>query len=209
MDTWAAIAEERASILGTFERLSLPDWETPSLCGHWTVRDVLGHLIVAADPPFGRFTVELVKAGGSFDKANDRLARAEARRPIDELIARYGELVGKRSSPPGFGPEAPLSDVLLHSLDVRIPLGLPFDRPPERGAVALDLLFTRRAAVGFVPRGRPALRWVATDHPWAHGAGDAVQGTTADLALAASGRVARLDSLSGPGQPALVAWLRP
>lgn len=208
MDIWTAIAEERASILKTFEGLSAEQWDTPSLCGHWTVRQVLGHLVIAADPPTGRFLVELAKAAGSFDKANDRLARAEAERPTADLIARYRERLGKRSTPPGFGPSAPLSDILLHSLDVRIPLGLASERPADRYEPALELLFDRPGQRVFVPKGRPSLRWVATDHAWEHGTGDEVQGAMADLALAASGRGARVDALTGAGQPALAAWLR-
>lgn len=49
---------------------------------------------------------------------------------------------------------------------------------------------------------------IATDHAWAHGTGDEVHGTMADLALAASGRGAHVGALTGPGQPALAAWLR-
>jgi uncharacterized protein (TIGR03083 family) len=208
MDLWTTIAEERASILETFEGLAAPQWDVPSLCGHWTVRQVLGHLIVAAAPPTGRFLSQVVKARGSFDTANDRLACIEAERPVDALLARYEERLGERNAPPGFGPRAPLADVLLHSLDVRIPLGLPSDRAPERYAPALDMLFTRLAAAAFVPKGRPKLRWVATDHTWAHGTGDEVHGTMAELTMAASGRGARVDALAGPGQPAVAAWVR-
>jgi uncharacterized protein (TIGR03083 family) len=209
MDLWPAIREERTSLLGTFEALTPEQWDTPSLCGEWTVRQVLGHLVVAADPPLGRFVLELAKGFGSFDKANDRLAREEAERPTADLIARYDERLDKRSTPPGLGASAPLSDILLHSLDVRLPLGLPCDRPAERYEPALGLLFDRRGQLAFVPKGRPDLRWVATDHEWAHGTGDEVQGTMADLALVASGRGVRIDALTGPGQPAVAAWLRP
>lgn len=201
------IAEERASILETFEGLAPEQWDVPTLCGDWTVRQMLAHLILAADPPFGRYTVEMVKAGGSFDRANTRIAVAEAQRPTDELIARYRERFGKRYAPPVLGPSAPLTDVLLHSLDVRIPLGLPTERPPERYAACLDLLLSRKRVLGFVRGGRPSLRWVATDHEWSTGRGDEVHGTMADLALAASGRACRIDALTGPGQPALAAWL--
>jgi uncharacterized protein (TIGR03083 family) len=208
MDIWGMVGEERASLLETFEGLTAPQWEVPSLCGHWTVRQVLGHLVVAAAPPMGRFFGEAFKARGSFDTANDRLACAEAERSVEELLARYRELVGARSAPPGIGPRGPLADILLHSLDVRIPLGLPSDRPPERHLPALEVLFTRRAMVGFVPKGRPPVRWVATDHAWSHGRGDEVHGTMADLTMAASGRGAHVGALTGPGQPALAAWLK-
>lgn len=208
MDLWPWIREERASILETFEGLTDSQWDVPSLCGAWNVRQVLGHLIVAAAPPKGRFVVEVAKARGSFDKANDRLAREEAERPTSELIDRYRAVLDERNTPPGFGPEAPLGDILLHSLDVRIPLGLPSDRPPERYAPVLETVLGRLGARIFAPPRRPSLHWVATDHLWTHGTGEEVAGTMADLALAATGRSARVDALTGPGQRALVAWLR-
>jgi len=207
MDMWGAIVEERTSILDTFETLSGAQWGTPSLCGRWTVRQVLGHLVVAADPPTIGFVVAFAKARGSFDRANDALARAEARREPEELITRYRVRLGERKTPPGFGPTAPLTDVLLHSLDVRIPLGLPTERPSAVYTKAMELLLSERGARVFVPKGRPEVRWSATDLPWSVGTGDEVHGTMADLALAASGRSARLGSLSGPGTAALAAWL--
>ncbi len=207
MDIWERIADERAALLDTFERLTTAQWQTPSLCGQWNVRQVLGHLVIAADPPTSRFLIETVKALGSFDKANDRLAREEAERPTADLLARYRERIGKRATPPGLGPVAPLSDAILHGFDVRIPLGLPSERSAGAYEPTLGLLFDRRGQIGFVPRGRPALRWVATDHGWSHGTGDEVRGTMADLALAASGRGARIDAVSGAGQPTLAAWL--
>ena len=207
MDQWAAVAEERRSLVGTFEGLTDEQWATPSLCGEWTVRQVLGHLVAASSPLTGRFARELVRARGSFDRANARVAREEAERPVAELLADYRVLLTKRASPPGFGAEAPLTDALLHGLDVRLPLGLPTERPVEHHGPAMELLCSRRAALGFVPRGRPALRWVATDLDWSHGTGPEVEGTMADLMLAASGRRARLDALTGSGAPALAAWL--
>lgn len=207
MDLWPWIHEERTSILETFEGLTDAQWDVPSLCGAWTVRQLLGHLVIAADPRLRFFFLPVAKAGGSFDKANDRLARVEAERPTEDLIARYRERLGERRTPPGFGPIAPLSDIVLHSLDVRVPLRLPLDRPVDRYEPVLDVLFTRRAELAFVPRGRPNVRWVAADHAWSHGSGDEVNGTMADLALAASGRGARVDALTGAGQPALAAWL--
>jgi uncharacterized protein (TIGR03083 family) len=208
MDIWAAIAEERASLVATFEQLTPEQLDTPSLCGHWTVRQVLGHLVVAVDPPLGRFTLEVAKAFGSFDKANDRLAIQQARRPAADLIAELRSKVTTRAAPPGLGPEAPLHDILLHSADVRIPLGLPDEHPPERFEPALGLVFGALGSRTLVPKGRPKVRWVATDHAWSLGTGLEVQGTMADLALTASGRDAHVRALTGPAQPAIAAWLR-
>lgn len=78
----------------------------------------------------------------------------------------------------------------------------------ERASILETFEGCRRGERIFVPKGRPTLRWVATDLAWTHGTGDEVQGTMADVALAASGRGARVDALTGPGQPALASWLR-
>jgi uncharacterized protein (TIGR03083 family) len=209
MELWGWIHEERAALLATFETLTPDQWEQPSLCGHWTVRQVLGHLVVAAKPPAGRFALEVAKALGSFDKANDKLAVETAAAPVDELIERYRGVLGGRFTPPGAGPRAPLSDILLHSLDVRLPLGLPSDVAPERYAPCLELLFDRARGRIFVPAKRPTVTWMATDQPWSYGTGAVVRGTMADLALTASGRPLHLDRLEGPGQPDVARWLAP
>lgn len=163
MDIWAAIAEERESLIDTLEELSPEQWATPSLCGEWTVHEVLGHLVVAASPPRGSVVLETLKVRGSFDRANDLLAREQAERPPPELLTTYRGLVTKRFKPPGFGPESTLAGILLHSLDIRIPLGLPTKRPVERYAPAIELYFTHREQRILGPRGRPIVHWVATD----------------------------------------------
>jgi len=208
MDVWAAIAEEREALIATLEELTPEQWATPSLCGEWTVHEVLGHLVVAAKPPRRRVVLETLKARGSFDTANSLLAREQAERPPSELLTTYRGLVTERFKPPGFGPESTLADILMHSLDIRIPLGLPTERPVERYVPAIELYFNRRVQRILGPRGRPDGHWVATDLAWQHGIGDDVRGALADLTLTASGRGARIDALTGAGQPALAEWLR-
>jgi uncharacterized protein (TIGR03083 family) len=207
MVSWDDVIAERRATLGTFESLTDEQWRVPSLCEGWTAREVLAHLVLAADSRLRHWGMPILRAGGSFDKANDRLTRAEAARPIPDLLASYRERHQLRIPPPLLPLAAPMGDAMLHGLDVRIPLGLGSDRPPERWVEPLGLIFSIRGTLGFVPRGRPKLRWVATDHDWSVGDGDEVRGEMADLALAASGRRARVDQLEGPGQPAVARWL--
>lgn len=206
VDLWPWILEERASVLATFEVLDDQQLDTPSLCAGWTVRQVLAHLVLAAHPPVRRYAVALLRARGSFDQANHELAVADAQLPVAELLARYRTAMEHRFAPPGWPPAAPLADVLLHALDVRIPLDLPTDRPAERYEPVLRLL-TSPAGKAFAPGSRPAVRWEATDHDWSAGDGPLVQGAMADVALAASGRSARLDALGGGGVADLRTWL--
>lgn len=208
MDLWSVTVEARRSLLADFEDLGDEQWTVPSLCDGWTVREVLAHLVLAARPPVGRYAAALARARGSFDRANHVLASVDARQPVDELLARYRSVLDNRFAPPGWPAAAPLSDILLHGLDVRVPLGRPDVRPPAHYEPVMGLLFGRFRR-SFTRGRRPEVRWTATDHRWSHGEGHdpEVRGAMADLTLAAAGRGARLDSLDGPGVPELRAWL--
>src|SRR3712207_4622703 len=89
---------------------------------------------------------------GNFDRANVRLAREQARRPFGELTEVLREKADSRFTPPGAGPEAPLTDLLVHGLDIRWPLGLPRKVPEERLRTSLTHL-TAGPVAGVVPKG--------------------------------------------------------
>ncbi len=204
---WQITLDARRSLIATFEELHDEQWEVRSLCDAWRIRDVLAHLILAARPPARRYVPALLKARGSFDRANHRLAIEDGRRPPADLIATYREVAGHQFSPPGWPEEAPLSDILLHSLDVRIPLKVGAAIPPHHYEPVLQLLFTRVGRSFTSPR-RPDVRWVAEDHDWSYGDGPEVHGPMESLALTAAGRGARLGSLEGAGVAAVKNWAR-
>ena len=206
MDLWPITIDARRSLLSTFEGLDAEQWSVPSLCEDWTIKELLAHLILATCPPRRRYVGALARARGNFDEANRMLATDDARRPTDDLLAEYRDVVDHRFSPPGWPPAAPLSDVLLHSLDARLPLGLETVRPAEHYEPVMELLFSR-AGRSFSRPGRPGVHWSATDHDWSAGNGPKVRGSMADLAMTAAGRRARLDHLDGDGVADLAAWL--
>jgi len=90
---------------------------------------------------------------------------------------------------------------------VRVALDISFEQPAERYEPVMGLL-SNRVGRSFSKSGRPAVRWVATDHDWSSGDGPRVEGVMADLALTAAGRHARLDALDGDGVAALRDWHR-
>ena len=209
MDIWGCTLNARQSLISTFEEIDGDQWEVASLCDGWSVRHVLAHLILAARPPAKRYVPAVLKARGSFDKANHRLAAEDGCRPPSELLSQYRKVADHRFAPPGWPEAAPLGDVLLHSLDVRIPLDVAAAVPPIHYEPVLGLLF-RRVGRSFTRPGRPEVRWVATDHAWSHGdEGPEVRGTMENLALAAAGRRARIGLLEGDGVDAIEAWTRP
>ena len=43
-ETWALVDDQRRRTIALLGSLSPADWDTPSLCSDWTVKDVVGHL---------------------------------------------------------------------------------------------------------------------------------------------------------------------
>lgn len=192
-----AIALHRARLIEQLEPLTDGQWTAPSLCEGWEVRHVVGHLVSLQAVPTWRFIVGSVGMSG-FHRKVDRFAREFGERDKSDLLSRYRDLVGSRKAPPMIGPMAPLMDVIVHSLDIGKPLGLPSVLEARATREVLTAM-----GVGFpvmAPKSRSkGLRLEANDLDWASGSGPLVRGAAGDLALAISGRVSVLDDLEGDG----------
>jgi uncharacterized protein (TIGR03083 family) len=199
VDIFTEIADERRGLADLLSGLTPEQQSAQSLCGDWSVRDVVGHLVVPLEVSGPRFLLAILACRGSFDGANSRLAREQARRPFDDLVEVLRRKADSRFTPPGSGPEAPLTDLLIHGLDIRWPLGLARSIPEERLRTSLTFL-TASPARGFVAKGAlSGLRFEADDIDWAHGSGPAVRGNAEALLLAVTGRTSALDRLQGDG----------
>jgi len=206
VDYFPVIAAERLAVADMLDGLSPQQWETQSLCTGWTVRHVAAHLSVVLTRGMRTFLIAAIKAGGNLDRANRIVVARETTRPIPDIVGDLRANADSRFTPPTFGSDAPLTEVLLHGEDMRVPLGIADGRPAERWRGALDLLLSPKGRRGFAAKGVPALHYVATDTEWAHGSGDEVRGPAAALALTVSGRPARIGELSGPGLATVRAW---
>jgi uncharacterized protein (TIGR03083 family) len=203
VDTFAEIADERRGLAAVVSGLTGEQQATQSLCRGWSVHDVVAHLVVPLEVSMPKFVLAMVASRGNFDRANIRLTREQARRPLGELTEVLRRKADSRFTPPGSGPESPLTDLLVHGLDIRWPLGLPRDIPEERLQKSLTFL-TAAPAAGIVPKGRlDGLRFEADDIDWADGSGPILRGSAEALLLAMSGRTTALGHLSGDGVPVL------
>lgn len=208
MEHWDAIRTERLALADLLDTLTPEQWSTASLCSAWTVRDVAAHLtqVVTGNP---RDLVRaLAQTRGNLHRASELLVAETARGPVDRMVADYRAHASSHVGPPGLRSKAPLADLLVHRLDITVPLGLEPARPVEPWSPALDFLVSRAARMGFVPRPLPSVELVATDLTWSHGAGGRVSGPASHLGLVLTGRPAGLSRLSGPGLRALEAWFR-
>ncbi|MFP5022252.1 maleylpyruvate isomerase family mycothiol-dependent enzyme [Pseudonocardia phyllosphaerae] len=190
-------AAERADLADLLATLTPGQWDAPSLCAGWRVRDVVAHLIAYDGLPWRELLGHAVRARFSLDRINDALVAEWATRDTAELVAE----IRAHPYPSGlvamFGGRVGLLDVLLHQQDIRRPLGLPRVVPPDRLAVVLEF------AAGAPPirwrRRCRGLRMLATDLDFRYGDGLDVAGPAEALLVAGAGRADALDELAGTG----------
>jgi uncharacterized protein (TIGR03083 family) len=199
MQVYEMIANERRALADVFDKLTPEQLRTPSLCDGWTIHDIAAHLIMPLETGIPTLALSVLASGGDFDKANLKLTGRHARRPITDLVDSLRHNAGHRFKPPGMGPEAPLTELLLHGQDVRRPLGIDREFCEERMTMSLRFLTERRFR-GWVPKGLlDGLAFEATDLDWSYGTGATVRGSAEALLMAISGRRASLRDLQGDG----------
>jgi uncharacterized protein (TIGR03083 family) len=206
MDTFDLIAAERLRLADALERLGPDDWEAPSLCAGWSVHTVAAHLNAPWSVSLPKMLAAIARSF-SLDGGFDRIARDLAGRlDAEACVAGLRAHADSHFTPPGSGPEAPLTDVLVHGADMLQPLGRSVDAAPGALTTSLRWLAAGRAK-GFVPRGRvDGLVVEGTDVDVTAGAGPAVvRGPALAICAALCGRPAMLGQLSGDGVTVLAS----
>jgi uncharacterized protein (TIGR03083 family) len=205
---WAAVDRERLGLADLLETLSDEQWDEPSLCTGWRVRDVAAHLTLAHTGS-GRAVVEVVRARGRFDAMIRDTALRRAAAPRAELVAALRAMVGSRRRAPGVSPLEPMLDALVHGQDIALPLGIDRPMPLDAATTAATRVWTSGWPLSLAFSARRRLRGVelvADDVDWAVGDGLRLEGPVAALLLVLTGRTsAVLDRLSGPGAARLRA----
>jgi hypothetical protein len=97
-----------------------------------------------------------------------------------------------------------LGEVIVHSEDIRRPLGISHSYPPDQVVRVADFYKGSNLLIGSKKR-ISGLMLEATDVDWRHGIGPAVKGPMLSLVMAMTGRKAVLDDLSGEGVSTLRA----
>ncbi len=184
----AVSARYRRGFADLVSSLDAAQLAAPSLCAGWDVRILAGHLVSALTTTVPSFLVQVLRARGNVDRAVDRAARRDAARPVEELVAVLRDRADSSFAPPGIGTRGPMADAIVHTADVTVALGLPFDPDPVDVRIALDFV-VGTVPLAFTTRRRLAgLRFVADDAGFARGEGAEVRGHGVDVLLAACGR---------------------
>jgi uncharacterized protein (TIGR03083 family) len=197
--SWWVIEQERLSLAALLENLSDDQWNAPSLCEGWRVKDVAAHVALAAQPPSPLvMVVEGVRAHGRFHKINHDFSVRHAERPGADMIAELREHAASRRLPKVTNYRNILFDILVHGQDIAIPLGIPREMPKDAGRAGIEGVWTMGWPFG-AKRALKRFRYTATDVDWTAGHGPEVSGPVDALLLLLTGRPAALPRLCGPG----------
>jgi uncharacterized protein (TIGR03083 family) len=135
--------------------------------------------------------------GFRFNTMMDRDARRAATLAPAEIVERLRARVTTTNRPP-----APvmtmLGEIVVHSEDIRRPLGIAATPKPEALVACLEMYSGAQFPVGTRKR-ISGLRLAATDVGWSHGVGPEVAGPALSLLTAMTGRAAGSDDLAGDG----------
>ncbi|VXB78865.1 maleylpyruvate isomerase family mycothiol-dependent enzyme [Aeromicrobium sp. 9AM] len=197
-DVWPYVREERIALADDLETVSEEQWDAPSLCGEWTIRDVVAHIIDTANTSVPSFIRDMVRARLDFDRQNQIGVDRERSASSAQMLQRLREVVDLRKSPPA-PRDSRLVEAIVHGEDVRRPLGIKRDYLTDAVVDAFKLQAKTSESFGGTKKTLAGLTLTADDADLTHGDGPAVEGPALALLLVACGRSAALDDLRGPG----------
>jgi uncharacterized protein (TIGR03083 family) len=212
---WSAIDSQRGRVAELLESLDDDQWEHPSLCEGWTVRDVGAHLTLQQMTLAQAMRVVLRNPRHALDV--NRIIHESSRRQAaalstEAIVAAIRATVGQRRHNPGVTHRETLIDNLVHGMDIAVPLQLEIEIPADAAAEAA----TRVRSFDGTGRNRVfrdiplrEFRLVATDHAWSAGDGPEISGPIRALLLLLTGRPAGLADVTGPGADVLRRQLVP
>jgi uncharacterized protein (TIGR03083 family) len=193
--------DERAELADFLATLRPDQWDAPSLCTGWRVRDVAAHLISYDEHGNADLLRNFVRARFRPGRLNDVARRDYDTLTPDELVAFLRAHLQPRGVTAARGGGVGLVDALIHHQDIRRPLGLPRTIPAERLRYALPFAVTAPPLRGLW-HGR-GVRLVADDVGWVRGRGPEARGDAEAVLMVLAGRRGVAAELTGPGADVL------
>ena len=193
--------DERREFADFLTDLSPEQWDKPSLCSQWRVRDVVAHAFSYDELTTAGLAIRFMRGALLVNRINAAGVDELATRAPAELVELVRDHIHPRGLTAGFGGMIALVDGMVHQQDIRRPLGMPRVIPLERLRAVLDYaLYVPLIRGAWRARG---VRLVATDLEWVHGKGPEVTGPGEALLMAMAGRPDALQQLDGPGKNVL------
>jgi uncharacterized protein (TIGR03083 family) len=186
-DLQPLVAATYVSLADLLDARPAARWDTPSLCEGWRVCEVVAHLTMAARYSEEVFMAELREDEFDFTRLSNRIASRDANLSTGELLGNLRDEALHQWTPPGGGYLGALNHVVIHGLDITVPLCEPRRASDKAIRTVLDHLTAggAHAHFGIDIQGR---HLHTTDVDWTYGSGPQLSGTAEDVALHLSGR---------------------
>jgi uncharacterized protein (TIGR03083 family) len=184
---WTAVEEMRLTVADLLDDLARDEWDRPSLCERWRVRDVAGHVSMVPTVTTWELVRAMPRSGFNLHRVNTRLARRYGDREPAAIAARVREHAGDRSTAAALDVRDSLFDIVVHSQDIAVPLGRTVSVPVGSARAGLERVWE----MGWPFRAAKRLSGVhlrATDTDWERGDGPTVEGSALALLLLLTGR---------------------
>ncbi len=193
--------EERADLLALLRGLDPDQWNAPSLCERWRVRDVALHVVSYDELTKPQLVAAFLRGRLGVGRVNDVVLRRHGDPDPSVIIELLARNLRPTGLPSGFRGGIALTDGTIHHQDIRRALDLPRTIPPHRLRPVLD--FALGAPTLPAKGNARGLTLTAKDLEWSTGSGPEVEGPGEALLMAMAGRPAALADLEGPGLPEL------
>jgi uncharacterized protein (TIGR03083 family) len=182
-----AVAGEYLALADILSSASEADWDTPSLCEGWRVREVIAHLTMPARYEEEAFMAELRARNFDFGRLSNEIAAQDAQLATEDLVTNLRADRLLHWTPPDGGYHGALNHVVVHGLDVTVPLRVQRRAPDETMLIVLDDLTKGRIHEHF-GTDMTGRKLEASDLDWSFGSGPVLRGRAEDLALVLCGR---------------------
>jgi uncharacterized protein (TIGR03083 family) len=205
VETPDAVRDEMLDLVERLAGLDDEQWNSPSLCPLWRIRDVLAHVAAGAEGAFGVGAIlgGTLRYGFNYNRwvAVDGQRRGQQDPRV--VLKALRKAAADRKAVPGARQVTALTHVLVHGQDMCRPLGIKRDLPEAHLLPVAD--FVKKSFIFHAKKRIAGFTLTATDMNWSYGHGPEVLGPAEALVMMMAGRLAALDDLTGEGKAALVA----
>ena len=128
---WEAERDEILDLAERFAELDDEQWNSPSLCADWRIRDVLAHLTAGAEGAFGAGAIfrGMLRHGFKYNRWVSIDGQARGQQDPARVLESLRNAAANRKATAGARPVRGLMHVLIHGQDMCRPLGITRDRP--------------------------------------------------------------------------------